>query len=117
MARPAKSASLRSGHQTKEEKENRERVEDAFRGGEAPGVPKELTKAQKKIFEFITSSLPQNLLCSLDVFILTIAAISIDRVQTLEFAMNRVEKGKATETEISNMHFRTLSIIEQIKTA
>lgn len=99
MGRPAKSAALKSGHMTKDEKEKREIAEGMFRDGKKITPPKQLTKKQKSIFKFLISSLPEKILCGLDIYILTITAISIDRIQSLEFALNRLEDGCTDEDD------------------
>ena len=52
-------------------------------------TPSDLTKAQKKIFKAIVKELEaSNILCNLDVYILTICARAIDRVNTIELMID-----------------------------
>lgn len=91
MARPAKSVETSSKHFTKAEIKKRKEVEDNLKGGvdKIKKPPSYLSKNQKAIFKFIVSELEaSNILCNLDIYILTNCAIAIDRVQTAEKLLN-----------------------------
>ena len=103
MGRPCKSTKLRTGHQTSGERDVRSAVEGAFLDGKKPTAPKELTKEQKRIFNFIVKALPEKLLCSLDVYIVTMAAVSISRVQEVEFALNRIGTSREKAEDVTTV--------------
>lgn len=98
MARPAKNTTMINGHRTRAETEIRKGAEESFKNV-IPKIPKELTKNQKKIYRFILGALPPEVLCAVDIYILTVAAVSIDRLQTMDFALNRLESGNGTEED------------------
>lgn len=83
MGRPAKAASLRSGHMTREEKETRTIAENILKGGNVHLTPpKHLTKEQAALFRKIYKVLSEsNILSSLDVYVLGSCAIAIDRIR------------------------------------
>lgn len=90
MARPAKPISTQSRHNTKEEIEIRLEQEEKLKGNaDKIRPPTYLSKDQKKIFKYIVSQLEaSNILSNLDVYILTTASISIDRLVKIEQKIN-----------------------------
>lgn len=90
MGRPAKSVSVNSKNFTSDEKEKRQAVENQLKGNnKIIYAPRYLNDNQKKIFKFIISMLKESdILGSLDVYILSTAAISIDRIQYIEKKIN-----------------------------
>ena len=83
MARPAKSAGLRSGHMTKAEKEARTIAENGVKGRASRLTPpKHLTSEQAALFRKLVKELrDSNVLSSLDVYVLANCAIAIDRIR------------------------------------
>ncbi|NFH81706.1 P27 family phage terminase small subunit [Clostridium botulinum] len=92
MARPCKSAKiLTECSQTKEEINSRIEKEKLIRGNAnniIPSMP--LTESQYKLFEFIVDELKASeILSNLDKFLLTKAAIAIDRLHYIESLVNQ----------------------------
>ncbi|MCI8387038.1 MAG: phage terminase small subunit P27 family [Clostridiales bacterium] len=83
MARPAKSAGLRTGHMTKSEIEQRNIAETAIRGtADKLSPPEYLTANQADVFSFIVDTLRDSaILSNLDVYVLTNCAVTIDRIR------------------------------------
>lgn len=95
MARPCKSAKvLTECSQTKEEINTRIEKEQLIRGKADNIIPSmELTESQQKLFDFIVSELKASeILSNLDKFLLTKAAISIDRLHYIETLVNQKPK-------------------------
>lgn len=94
MARPAKATGARSRHETKNESDSRQKIENAIRGeGGRPQAPQHLTKEQKRIFRSVVKELESsNLLGSLDTYILATFAIAVDRMTYIESAINENPK-------------------------
>lgn len=95
MARPCKSAKvLTECSQTKEEIENRIEKEEVIRGKADKLVPSmELTEDQFYLFSFIVNELKASeILSNLDTFLLTKAAIAIDRLHFIEGLVNKNQK-------------------------
>lgn len=90
MARPAKAIGTKTGAITKEEEEIRKKTETKLKGkSNRLTPPKYLTDNQKKIFRYIIKELKEaDILGNLDVYVLTTAAISIDRLATMEQQIN-----------------------------
>lgn len=90
MARPAKALGTKTGAITKEEEEIRKKTEAKLKGkSNRLTPPKYLTDSQKKIFRYIIKELKDaEILGNLDVYVLTTAAISIDRLATMEQQIN-----------------------------
>jgi P27 family predicted phage terminase small subunit len=90
MARPAKSVDTMSKNLTKEEYENRKQAEEKLKGGnDKIKPPTYLSASQKKIFKYIVDELKaSNILCNLDIYILTNCSIAIDRIQEAEKILN-----------------------------
>lgn len=92
MARPTKSAKVLSEcSQTKDEIRERIENEETLKGNSDKLIaPNELTENQKKIFNFILEELEESkLLGNLDLFILANTCIAIDRLISIEYAINK----------------------------
>ena len=91
MARPAKPLSEQSGAMTKAQIDARNKSEKKLRGkDDKVKPPSYLTYAQKKIFRYIVNELKEaEVLGNLDVYVLTLAAVSIDRITDIENQINR----------------------------
>lgn len=91
MARPSKSVKVMSKNLTKEEKELRLETEEKLKGGADNISPQTyLNASQKKIFYYIIEQLKESqILGNLDTYILSQAAISIDRLQKIEKMINK----------------------------
>lgn len=91
MARPAKPLSEQSGAITKAEIDARNKSEKKLRGrNDKIKPPSYLTTAQKKIFRYIVTELREaDVLGNLDIYVLTLAAVSIDRITDIEDRINR----------------------------
>ena len=95
MARPCKSAKvLTECSQTKEEIDERVQKEDLIRGKADKLKPSmELTESQLYLFNFIVNELKASeILSNLDIFLLTKAAIAIDRLHYIESIFNKNPK-------------------------
>lgn len=95
MARPCKSAKiLTECSQTKEEINIRIEKEELIRGKADNIVPSmELTESQMQLFNFIVSELKASeILSNLDTFLLTKAAVAIDRLHFIEGLVNKNPK-------------------------
>lgn len=95
MARPCKSAKvLTECSQTKEEIDERVQKEDLIRGKADKLNPSmELTESQLYLFNFIVGELKASeILSNLDIFLLTKAAIAIDRLHYIESIVNKNPK-------------------------
>ncbi|MBQ9607636.1 MAG: P27 family phage terminase small subunit [Lachnospiraceae bacterium] len=90
MARPAKSLATVSGAMTKAECEEREKKEKKLRGkSDKVKPPRHLTNDQKKIFRYIVNETKEaDILGNLDIYVLTTAAICIDRLVDIEKQIN-----------------------------
>lgn len=101
MGRPAKATGTRSGHDTKTEMEKRRSCEDAIRGeGKHITPPGYLTPPQKKLFKKIVKELEASgILGDLDVYILTMAAVAIDRLACIEAEINN-DMSKMTDKDL-----------------
>lgn len=86
MSRPCKAIGTHSRHNTKAEVQAREDMEKSLKGNnDKVKPPASLTKEQKKIFKAIVKELEvSNILCNLDVYILTTCARAIDRINQIE---------------------------------
>lgn len=95
MARPCKSAKvLTECSQTKEEIDERVQKENLIRGKADKLNPSmELTESQLYLFNFIVEELKESeILSNLDIFLLTKAAIAIDRLHYIESIVNKNPK-------------------------
>lgn len=90
MGRPAKTIGTRSGNVSSDEKTVREETENKLRGKARVAPTAELTKDQKKIFNKIKGLFEKaDVLGELDCYVLTEAAIVIDRLQKIDEDINR----------------------------
>lgn len=90
MARPTKSANLIVGEYNKETLNNRIENEKKLKGScDKLKPPRYLTSQQKQIFKCILENLESSeILGNIDIYVLTNCAITIDRIQTMEKAIN-----------------------------
>ena len=85
VGRPAKSVATKTGQITKAEEAGRAAVENMLKGGDDLTPPEYLTDSQREIYNFILSQLEESkMLGQLDVFILSRAAVAIDRIEYLD---------------------------------
>lgn len=86
MARPAKAASLRSGHMTGEERRIRQQEEERLRGkNDKIEPPEDLNSRQKEVFGYVVTELAESgVLGNLDVFVLSAFSKAVDRIETIE---------------------------------
>ena len=85
MGRPAKSIAAKTGQITNAEKEGRAAVENMLKGGDDLTPPDYLTASQVEIYYFILEQLEESkLLGQLDIFILSRAAVTIDRLKYMD---------------------------------
>lgn len=91
MARPTKSIKTMSKNLTKDEVKTRLETEKKLRGAaDSISPPKHLNARQKKIFKYIVEELEASgILGNLDVHILGVCAIAIDRIQQIEKLINK----------------------------
>lgn len=91
MARPTKSASVSSGKIGKDEKKSRIEQEQKLRGtADNITPPEHLNDRQKDIFYYVVDELKTSgILGNLDTYVLSTFCISVDRIQTIEEAINR----------------------------
>ena len=90
MARPAKAVASKTAKIGKEEKKARLEIEDKLKGKQDKLIPPlYLTDDQMSIFNYIMGELNNaNILGNLDLYILSQAAICVDRVQKMEKQIN-----------------------------
>lgn len=89
------SASVTSKHLSKEDRENKLETEQKLKGNsDKIKPPIYLSKEQKKIFKLVVNELINaEILCNLDVYVLTTCVICIDRLQAIEKLINEdIEK-------------------------
>ncbi len=93
MARPAKSINTSSKHNTAEDIAVRKESEEKLRGkSDKLKPPTYLTAAQKKIFRYIVNNLEEaGILGNLDLYVLSVAAVTISNLIELDKAINTVE--------------------------
>ena len=86
MARPAKATNTKTGAITKDEERLRKLSEARLKCGDDKLTPPSyLSESQREIFEYIQTELKSaEILGNLDVFVLSNAAIAIDRMQSIE---------------------------------
>lgn len=85
MARPSKAVGANNKHLTKAEKDTRAKVEKTLKGGDDLTPPSYLTKSQVEVYNFILGQLEESkLLGQIDVFILSRAAVIIDRLKYMD---------------------------------
>lgn len=90
MGRATKAIDMQTRHNTKAEIKARKEAEEKLRGNDDKiQAPSYLTENQKKLFEDIVSEMNvSNILCNLDVYVLTECAIAIDRMREIENEIN-----------------------------
>ena len=91
MARPTKSITTRTGHMNKTDIDKRLEYEAKLRGdSDKIRAPAYLTLQQKKHFRTIVDYLKESgILGNIDVYLLAQTAITIDRIQSCEVAINQ----------------------------
>ena len=92
MARPCKVIDSQSRHNTKEEIEERKAAEERIKvlADKIEKPPSYLNKEQKKIYKFIIDQLIETgILTNLDVYILCLTCIAVDRLKTIETIINK----------------------------
>ncbi|MFR2840323.1 MAG: phage terminase small subunit P27 family [Zhenhengia sp.] len=91
MARPTKSITTRTGHMSKTDIDRRLEYEAKLRGdSDKIRAPAYLTLQQKKHFRTIVDYLKESgILGNIDVYLLAQTAITIDRIQACEVAINQ----------------------------
>lgn len=93
MGRPAKSVNSKVSHDTAQEIAIRKEAEKRLKGGTNKLTPPDyLTKSQKKIFKFIVENLKEaDILGNLDLYILSVTAVTIDNLIELDKMINAEE--------------------------
>ncbi len=93
MARPAKAIDTNSAKMSKEERAERKETEEKLRGSNSDIKPfKYLNKRQRTIFKDILNNLNKDILSNLDTYLLNQTAITIERLESLEKAINEASK-------------------------
>ena len=93
MARPAKAIDTNSMKMSKEERKEREENEKQLRGSNDNIKPfSYLNKRQRAIFKDILNNLNKNILSNLDTYLLNQTAITIERLESLEKAINEASR-------------------------
>lgn len=87
MARPAKVVNVHAGHDTKNDVSIRTKIENDFKGDAEVVPPIFLTEKQKEIFKRIADVL-QDYVGELDTYVISEAAITIDRLQEIDEYIN-----------------------------
>ena len=91
LGRPCKTIDSQSRHNTKQEIEERKAIEDAVKGADDKIVnpPEYLSEGQKEVYNYIINELAETgILRNLDVYILSVCAIAVDRLITIEKIIN-----------------------------
>lgn len=91
MGRPATSTIVSSHNYSNAEKRQRKEIEETLKGKPLTNIkpPKYLNTNQRKIFKMLFEQLKDsNILSNIDIFILSSAAIAIDRLQEMEEKIN-----------------------------
>lgn len=92
LARPCKVIDSQSRHNTKEEIEKRKDAEEALKvsADKIAEPPSYLSEEQKEIYSFIIEELEATgILTNLDIYILCLTSIAVDRLKTIESIINR----------------------------
>ena len=93
MARTAKAIDTNSQKMSKEERTERKETEEKLRGSNSDIKPfKYLNKRQRTIFKDILNNLNKDILSNLDTYLLNQTAITIERLESLEKAINEASK-------------------------
>ena len=90
MPRPAMNSKLTNKHLTNEERQSREYTENQLKGNcDTLHPAQHLNERQKEIFYYIVHNLKEsNLLGNLDVYLLNITSIAIQKLEELETIIN-----------------------------
>lgn len=90
MARPCKNVDIMTKHLTKEEYLERKATEEKLKGSNDKIIPPSyFNSRQIDIFTSIVNELKASgILANLDIYILTVCSIAIDRLQTIEQKIN-----------------------------
>lgn len=93
MPRPAKAASSKVAHDTKEEVAIRQEAEKKLRGkADKLKPPDYLTTEQKKVFRYIVKNLEEaDILGNLDIYILSVSAVTIGNLIEIDRMINGEE--------------------------
>lgn len=103
MARPAKAINTNSMKMSKKERKEREENEEKLRGDNNKIKPfSYLTKRQKAIFKDILNNLNKEILSNLDTYLLNQTAITIERLENIEKAINEASKVTDEDGKIKN---------------
>lgn len=103
MARPAKAINTNSMKMSKKERKEREENEEKLRGDNNKIKPfSYLTKRQKAIFKDILNNLNKEILSNLDTYLLNQTAITIERLESIEKAINEASKVTDEDGKIKN---------------
>ena len=116
MARPAKAIDTNSMKMSKKERAERKQTEEKLRGSNEDIKPfTYLNKRQKAIFKDILKNLNKDILSNLDTYLLNQTAITIERLESLEKAIN--EASKITDENGKVKDKLDVSTIVQLKSA
>lgn len=91
MGRPCKVIDSQSRHNTRDEIEKRKAIEDAIKGSDNKIInpPEYLSEGQKSVYRYIINELAETgILRNLDVYILSVCAIAVDRLIMIEKIIN-----------------------------
>ena len=103
MARPAKAINTNSMKMSKKERKEREENEEKLRGDNNKIKPfSYLTKRQKAIFKDILNNLNKEILSNLDTYLLNQTAITIERLESIEKAINEANKVTDEDSKIKD---------------
>lgn len=103
MARPAKAINTNSMKMSKKERKEREENEEKLRGDNNKIKPfSYLSKRQKAIFKDILNNLNKEILSNLDTYLLNQTAITIERLESIEKAINEASKVTDEDGKIKN---------------
>ena len=96
MPRPAKAASSKVAHDTKEEVAIRQEAEKKLRGkADKLKPPDYLTTEQKKVFRYIVKNLEEaDILGNLDIYILSVSAVTIGNLIEIDRMINGEENAE-----------------------
>lgn len=116
MSRPAKAIDTNSMKMSKKERAERKQTEEKLRGSNEDIKPfTYLNKRQKAIFKDILKNLNKDILSNLDTYLLNQTAITIERLESLEKAIN--EASKITDENGKVKDKLDVSTIVQLKSA
>ena len=116
MSRPAKAIDTNSMKMSKKERAERKQTEEKLRGSNEDIKPfTYLNKRQKAIVKDIVKNLNKDILSNLDTYLLNQTAITIERLESLEKAIN--EASKITDENGKVKDKLDVSTIVQLKSA